>query len=62
MISHDECNKMIQYIVFGVHHKCTYHADTDMDIRNGDYYCMMCDTMSNSKKNALKGGCPIVKR
>ena len=57
-----ECDEIISYVVWGTHHKCSYHGDYKMGIKNGEYYCKECSSMADEKKRKLKGGSPSIKK
>ena len=56
------CTDMISYVLFGSHSKCSYHGDNYMRLEGKEYYCTICESMTDEQRGKLKGGSPKVKQ
>ncbi len=43
------CSERISYVVFGMHSKCSYHGDMDMQVEGEEHICRAFETMSDEK-------------
>ena len=57
-----ESAEKVSYVLYGVHHKCSYHSDINMSCTDKLPYCVECDKMDEDKKRALPKGYPKVKK
>ena len=59
-----QCDETISYVIWGQHHKCSYHSDMSMGARGKEgkeHYCKECESLTEKRRAGLKGGEPSMK-